>query len=237
MDHYLDYMDEIYENKKTSIHQEHPDWKINRNFTIYVDIKPIAEGMKFQTTLQLKKQDRTSVILVQEFDGKKAKQYFSEFDIIHTFIYIFDTFKDEGNYIYHKMIELIKDNGNDVSFIIDEKQFSFKGINYLSEDKLFKTFADYIISINDFISLLNLVIEKDRYSKESKDGKSTILKYILFLLLISNRSEQKIKMQMKDILEIKSIYIDDKLSVYKNIINRNGKDKIYFDSILFKDIL
>lgn len=236
MKHYLDYMDNIYANTVATIKKQHIDWKIGKDFTIYREITPVLKGINFQTTMLLRKRNRTSVIFEQDFNGRKTKQYFSEYNIIETLIDIYDLFVDEGNTIYSGMCKLIEDSGTDVNFRIGTEQFSFKGIQYLSNDKLFMTYTGYKIGINDFIGLLNLVIEKDRYSKESNNGKGTILKYILFLLLRSRRTPIH-KRQMINILNEAKIYKDNSLTKYKDIINETGGSKLYFKSELFKDIV
>lgn len=237
MDHYLDYIDTIYKNAIESIKKQHADWKIDRDFTVYCKVTPIIKNLNFQTSLQLQKRNKTSVIFEQIINGRRARQYFDEYSIIKTLIYLYDVEENVGDSIYCGMCNLIKDKGTDVSFKIGTEEFSFKGIKYLPYDKLFLTYADYEISINDFIALLNLVIEKDRYSKESENGKGTILKYILFLLLCSSRTKLEQKENMVNILKKMKLYKDNTLISYKDKINKTGEKKLYFKSEILMNLL
>ncbi|MBV4420328.1 hypothetical protein KM800_13535 [Clostridium tyrobutyricum] len=240
MCHFLNYMDSVYKQAVLDIKDKHPDWKIDKNFIIYKEIIPDVEGIVFKTKLQLKKKGkRTSVLFQQEFKKRKTRYYLSEYDIVRMLIYIFDTFKEESNTIYLCMCNLINDTGQDVSFKINDKKFKFKGIQYLGQnDKKILTHFDYYIGINDFISLLNLVIEKDRYSVENQHDKGTILKYIVFLVLFSKRSQPKNKSTMNQILKDKKIFIEGaSLKEYKEIINNTGRNKLYFDTSLSDKIL
>ncbi len=237
MAHYLNTIDVIHANVILDIKKQHPNWMIDSNFTVYREIMPVIEGISFQTTFLLRKRSRTSVILMQEPNGRKIRQYFNEYRIIETLIYLYDYYIEEGDAFYYGMCKLIEDNGVDVSFSIGDEQFSFKGIQYFSSNKLFLSFADYQININDFICLLNLVIEKDRYSKESENGKGTILKYLLFLLLCSTRTSLSQKTNMINVLKSKDLYKDNTLASYKEVINRTGTAKLYFSVGLFKNIL
>jgi hypothetical protein len=237
MNHYLEYIDEIHSEKKKNIQDQHPDWKFDKRFSVCNKIIPIAEGVNFQATLQLRKRKRTSVIFEHEYSGRKVIHYFSEYEIIRSLIYIYDNFEKEGNDICSGLNELMKDAGQDVMFDINNKRFTFRGIKYLHNNISFLTLTDYQITLNDFICLLNLVIEKDRYSKESKEGKTTILKYLLFLYLISNRTSEKLKAEVEKILKSKDIYKTRELNDYKEVINRNNREKIYFDIGLYNNIL
>ncbi|NFJ03656.1 hypothetical protein FC905_01040 [Clostridium botulinum] len=237
MEHFSNYMDEIKENMKNKIKTQHPAWKIDDKFTIYNTIIPIAEGVVFKSKFKLKKKKRTSVIFEQEFNNRKVRYYFSEYDIIRTLIYIYDKFIDEGNYICEKMIALINDNGDDVEFGLNNKRYKFKGIGYISENKEFLTNMDYWLGINDFIFLLNLVIEKDRYKEMNENAKKTILKYLLFLFLCSERKEDMPKTKLINILKDKHIYTGLKLRSYKDVINKIGRGKLYLDISLSEEIL
>lgn len=239
MNTYTSYMDIIKTNVISSIKRQHTDWKIDGKFVVYREITPVLNDstFNFNTKMLLRKRSNTSVLLEQVHNGRRVKQYFSDYNVIETMIFIYDSFISEGDAIYSGMCDLIKDKGTDVFFRIDTHQFSFKGIKYLNNDKHFLTFADYQIGINDFICLLNLIIEKERYSKDSENGKGTILKYILFLLLCSNRTTLVQKNQMVDILERKSIYKDETLITYKEIINATRESKLYFKAGLFENIL
>ncbi|BCZ48465.1 hypothetical protein psyc5s11_45320 [Clostridium gelidum] len=243
MGHFLDDIDEIYESKKNYIINKYPGWKIDGRFTTYTPIIPNTEGIKFSTTLQLKKMIKTSVIFEQEYEGRTVRFYFDEYNIICTLIYIYDNFNQEGKYICDKMHLLINDNGEDISFKINDKKYEFKGIKYMPKDKKFLTLSDYEIGINDFICLVNLVIEKDRYSKQDENGKkdengkSTILKYLLFLFLFSKKTSKEFKAKMIEVLQEEKIYKGDKLINYKKIINAIGSQKIYFDNSLSNKIL
>ncbi len=238
MNAYIHYMDSIKNSVITELLRQHSEWIIERNnFTIYREIIPIFDNYNFNTKMLLRKRINTSVILKQTYAGRESKQYFSDFNIIETFIYLYDTFTYEGDIIYSSLCDLIEDKGANVQFVIDSQKFLFKGIDYLPHDKNFLTFADYEISINEFICLLNLVIEKERYSLGSEKGKGTILKYLLFLLLCSKRSTDDKKEKMIKILKDKDIFTGNTLVRYKSKINATGDQKLYFKTELFIGIL
>lgn len=240
MEHFLDYMDKTKKNMENQISNQHPDWNIDSRFTIYTYIEPIVDDILFKTKFRLRKRKKTSVIFEQEFNNRKARYYFDEYNIIRTLIYIYDNFQEEGNHICERMSQIIDDGGEDVEFKLDNKIYKFKGIGYMSENKEFLTDADYLIGINDFICLLNLVIEKDRYGKNNynnENGKKTIIKYLLFLFLVSERTKNKSKTKLINILKQKSIYTGLKLESYKKVINTIGRNKLHLEIGLSKDIL
>ena len=237
MSHYLDYMDKIYNSVVAGIKEHHTDWKIDRNFAIYREITPKLEGVDFQTTMQLRKRSsRTSVIFEQDYNERKTLLYLTEYNIVEKLIYIYDNFVNEGDLIFSGLLKLIEDSGTDVFFKIEAEPFSFKGIQYLSDDKLFLSSTDYQIGINDFIALLNLVIEKDRYSKESENGKGTIRKYLSFLLFCSSRT-QKHKSDMENMLNEINLYRGNSLNKYRDVINGTGEKKLYLKKEHLENII
>lgn len=232
---YLDYMDKIHSEAISDIKSKQKDWIVDKiNFTIYRLIKPIASDISFKSVTLLRKKARTSVMIVQDYNGRQTKLYFSEYKIIETLIFLYDSYEDEGGVIYEGLIKLVKNIGSNISFEVDDKKFTFKGLLYLSQDKNFMTFTDYEISINDFICLLNLVIEKDRYNNKSENGKATVSKYLLFTILCSKRAAVKQKAKMVEILKMKKIYDGQILKKYKNIINRTGESKLFIETELLK---
>lgn len=239
MESFLKYIDEIYEERSGKIKREFPDLKIDKRFTIYEELLPIGEGIDFTVSFQLKKTKRTSLLLVKDVDGRKAKLYFSEFDIIATLIYIYDNYTFQGNYLCEQMCNLINDNGDFVEFKIKDKKFKFRGIEYINKDRnlLFTMTSDYDISINDFICLLNIVIEKDRISKKSNEGKGTILKYLLFIFLFSKQTSYKYKENLNKILKDIGLYMGENLEDYREVLDEIGYKKFYIDGSASKDIL
>lgn len=237
MESFLLYIDKIYNKEKEIVRNSFLDFSIDRRFTIYVDLQPIEDGIDFGTRFRLRKRDRrTTLLLVRDDNGRKVKLYFSEFDIICTLISIYDNYEFYGNYICDQMCNLVNDGGNIVKFKIEAEEFAFKGINYLREETVFLTSADYEISINDFICLLNIVFEKDRTNGNSNNAKGTILKYLLFIFLFSRRTNIECKENLKKILQDKGIYLGDELESYRDILNKSKK-KVFIDISVSNNIL
>ncbi|EGT3613441.1 hypothetical protein E5N06_08810 [Clostridium perfringens] len=229
MSHFLEKLDKIYNE---TLERSKLTYKIDENFTIYQDVTPIAPKVNFGTIFKLKKRKRSSLLLVKVLDSKQVSLYFSEYDVIVMLIYIYDNLNEYGKYICKEMINLIKGMGCLFTFSIDKDIYKANGIKYIDNDVSFLTIKDYEIYINDLIFLLNIIIEKDRFSKKNDNEKITLIKYLLFTYLFSEKSNKKYEHNIINAFKGENIYKGKSIKNYKGILNKTGREKLYFDTSL-----
>lgn len=167
-----------------------------------------------------------SNFLIQEENNRKV--YLSDYDIVLMLIDILNNSEDIGNLIMTSMYNLVKSEGEEYSFKLADEVYVHEGLAFLNEEVLINTKADFEISVNDFIAIINLVAAKEEISSNKNSVKDILCKYIC--LVEYYRSKDGIS---KEIL-IKSDY-DTELSLEQSeyYIARAGKKKFVVDTNIF----
>jgi len=166
---FLEYIDSIYstELKKFNIDLEREE------FNSFIPIEPLNYFTK--NIFLIRKQIHSKLFIVVG----KQRIYLSDIDIIRTILSL-DT--EDITWFIKQLCHLYINDNNSHSFKINEKEFNGSGIEYFSNDKEIMLHTDTVISINDFIFVLNFVLAKDSTWGATKEltnfRKLTICKYI-----------------------------------------------------------
>ena len=178
MSNYLQTMDKLkseYIDKKTSEGEaSYPFFQYHYyervNYTV-------EEGIQFKQLLLAVKLAKTTILFV---DPKtKIKVYLSDFNIA----WMIKQLKDESLRT-HIVSSLQKVIGGEklgtLTFTIQDKKFKTKGISFDAKfnDSICENPADITINGNDFIALINLILEKERTDKDPNKLIRTARMYI-----------------------------------------------------------
>lgn len=190
------------------------------NFSIEELLYPLYNKNVFSVKFILRKKTDTSILLTRLFDdNKKLILYFDEFNIIKTLIHLGDNNEKTYKHIYDSFIMNLNDEDLQVtSFKFNDENYEINGIAYIDDFEIFNTFADVEINSNDFICLLNLIIEKEKLNKSKHEGKSTICKYMLFSQMFVN-SSNNITLRKDEIIKKFNLEKFDSIEEYSNSIN------------------
>ena len=139
----------------------------NKEFSCFISIEPLDYSTK--NKFLIKKQKHSKLFIIKG----NQRVYLSDIDIQFCNLYVTDN--------------------NSCSFKIAEKNFSNSGIEYFSAEKDILLYTDSVISINDFIFIINFVLSKDSIwgimNKLVNFRKLTLCKYISILKYYSFKSE------------------------------------------------
>ena len=141
---FLEYIDSIYsgELKKFDIDLEREE------FNSFIQIEPLNYSTK--NMFLIRKQIHSKLFIVVG----KQRIYLSDLHIIKTILSL--DVKDI-TWFFNQLCNLYINDNNVHSFKINEKEFAGSGIEYFSDDKEIVLYTDSIISINDFIFVLDAV--------------------------------------------------------------------------------
>lgn len=192
------------------------DQKIgNRRFMYYEKILFELEEKKYIQILCIKN-NYTFLGLLSKND---IKIVMTDFDIINMLIFLLKNYNEFGIRILNNLKEYLNDNTFEYNYIIKTKTFRGKGIPIFNMTDLLLTKEDQEISLEEFLVMLNMIIEKERVSKAGND-KNTIAKYITF-----------INVYLYDDKKYKTILINSDYNFMRDInklssqINFSGKNK------------
>ena len=166
---FLEYIDSIYstELKNFDIDLEREE------FNSFIPIEPLNYSTK--NIFLIGKQIHSKLFIVVG----KQRIYLSDINIIRT---ILSLETEDIAWFIEQLCNLYRNDNNAHSFKINEKEFNGSGIEYFSDDKEIMLYTDSVISINDFIFVLNFVLAKDSTWGEMKEltnfRKLTLCKYI-----------------------------------------------------------
>lgn len=166
---FLEYIDSIYsmELKKFNIDLECEE------FNSFISIEPLNYSTKNKFLIRKQKHSKLFIVV------GKQRIYLSDINIIRTILCLS---KEDITWFIKQLCNLYIADNNTLSFRINGKEFNGSGIEYFSNDKELMLYTDSIISINDFIFVLNFVLAKDSVWGEMKNlvnfRKLTICKYI-----------------------------------------------------------
>ncbi len=180
---------------------------ISRSYHFYQKIN-FDKKVRFESNFVALKLSDISILL----ENNGIKIYFSDYDIIKILIDLPLMVREK---LFESFYEVVNDRGTEVKFFINDKHFSISGIKFFSGNIEIKESNGLNLHINDFIGLLNLIVEKERVSNESEKFKETLNKYILFTNLFSSKYEK----ELENILLRNNIEKKSKLSDYKTLIN------------------
>lgn len=178
MANYLKTMDKL---KLTYIETKKQENKDNYSFTQYHYYSPVnfsaEEGVVFNHQIVAVKLAKTTILLI---DPKtEIKVYLSDYDIARM---IRDLNNEElKKHIVSSLQKVIAGKKLRIlTFSIQEKTFKIKGIAFEPKfnDIICKNPADTEINGNDFIALINLILEKERTDTNPKKLVETARLYI-----------------------------------------------------------
>lgn len=166
----LEKIDSIYEYETKKY-----TYGIDKNFSIYIPVKPINIDSLLCTFL-IKKQKKAKMMLC---DGKQ-RIYLSDIDIIKI---ILNT--DCSDWFIEQLVRLYRDICVTSEIQLDNEKYTCRGISYYPNKKHILLFSDSLIDINDLIFIMNFIFEKDKLWGQIADlpefNKTTICKYITLI--------------------------------------------------------
>lgn len=175
---YLQAMDKL---KKKYIDQQNRKCEANYPFAQYHYYERIVyateEGIQFKQHLVAVKLTMTTILFVDP--QTKIKVYLSDYDIARMIRSINDA--ELKSHIVSSLQEVIDGKKlNTLSFEIHNKTFRIKGISFDAKfnDIICENPADMIINGNDFIALINLILEKERTDNDTNKLIKTVNNYI-----------------------------------------------------------
>ncbi|MBX9179685.1 MAG: hypothetical protein ACLT0R_09280 [Paraclostridium sordellii] len=192
------------------------------NFYFYKNIKVVGE-YNIENEILVLKRFRAAILIRCKESG--IKLYLSDFDIIDIIVNLINEHTQYGMDLISRMEKLISGEGSKIIFMIEdkkeEKEFELNGINFIDENIKINTHADIVININEFILVMNLILEKERVSgDEVVEG--TLGKYILLSKYYSNAYLEEYNLE--DILKEYGIDTNESLEYNKYNINKKSKN-------------
>lgn len=198
------------------------DIKNYNNFYFYKNIK-VVNKYKIENDILILKRFKTAILIKCKKSG--IKLYLSDFDIINIIVKLINEHAEEGMNLISEMEKLVWGEGSKITFEIEgeEKKFELNGIDFIDKNIKINTYADIDININEFILVMNLILEKERLSgDEAAEG--TLGKYILLSKYYSNTYSNEV--EIENILKDYGININESLEYNKPKINKKSKNMI-----------
>ena len=195
--------------------------KYNTDFAIFKKIEPI--GIYSKNNFFCYKKNKTKIL----FCTKNCKVYLTDQDILNIILSL-----ENNNFtnFLEKFIDLYTGVTFNFRFKIDMNIFEGIGIPYEeNNDKKILLYTDNEISINEFIFIINMVLEKDRlYDLQEK----TLIKYIS-LLKFYKYKDKKSKRFLEEIeYPCKNFNINKK--TYNSLLLKEIDDKFLNKGLIFK---
>ncbi|WP_069998231.1 hypothetical protein [Cellulosilyticum sp. I15G10I2] len=165
--------------------------------------------------------------IIMKDRNSKIKIYLSDYDIINILIFLSKKHLEIAKNIFEQMESLIKEAGNETSFYIESNKYDIKGINL--ENNLnfdIDTPMDISINIYDFITLLNLVIEKERYANHVQ---GTLCKYIAVSKYYADILSTTERKKVKTLLGSYNINTNVDIEYNSKIINKDKDHKLLIE--------
>ncbi|WP_144475472.1 hypothetical protein [Cytobacillus oceanisediminis] len=226
----LDDLDKIYKNVKNSD-------LFHTNYYHYMDIN--IKDCNTNNSFICLKQKKTKFLLIEEVD--KIKLYLSDADIIHQ-ISLLD------NIIFEVLMEsfsqLYKGFGEEFNFTINEQSYKTIGLKFAQEEKHryfnigLETKADFVITFEEFIILINLILAKESFSMQMIENpsfdrsKRQLAKYISlsnFYRDKTNEAHKKFLEEIKYNVELNDIFL-----VYNNDWKQKKIDSKFNNTKVFE---
>ncbi len=211
---FLIYIDNL--NKKFIADNKYINKDVYHHY-INIESKSYTSNIKF---ICLKK--KMVFFLLKDTNGTQF--YLDDHDIISMIISIKEVDNSAYDFIISNFESLLEKSTFSFSFFLNDKKFTYPGLNYYEKKILVKTKADIDITLNDLIHLLNLILVK-----EFSNIKSIICRYITFSRFYSN--ECKIS---KNILSECGYDTTINFEKSKEIISIGGKKKFNIAYEIFK---
>lgn len=190
------------------------------NFYFYKNIKVIGE-YNIENEILILKRFRTAILIRCKESG--IKLYLSDFDIINIIVNLINDYTQYGMDLISQMEKLVFGEGDKIIFIVDEEdeEFELNGINFIDKNIKINTHADIDININEFILVINLILEKERISGDDV-LEGTLGKYILLSKYYSN--EYIDESNIEKVLQEYGIDTKESLEYNKYKINKKSKN-------------
>ena len=178
MANYLQTMDKL---KAKFIDEKNSEGEANYPFFQYHYYErvnyTVEEGIQFKQLLLAVKLAKTTILFLDP--QTKTKVYLSDFNIA----WMIKNLKDDSlrKHIVSSLQKVIdKKRLSTLTFTIQDKKFKIKGISFDAKfnDSICENPADIKINGNDFIALINLILEKERTDKDPNKLISTARMYI-----------------------------------------------------------
>lgn len=178
MPNYLQTMDKL---KARYIDKKKDEGEANYPFVQYHYYEQVnyavEEEIQFMQQLVAVKLAKTTILFIDP--TTKAKVYLSDFDITR----MIKKLKDEAlrTHILSSLQKVIdRKKLSTLTFTIQDKKFKIKGIAFDAKfnDSICENPADIKINGNDFIALINLILEKERTDKDPNKLINTARMYI-----------------------------------------------------------
>lgn len=180
---------------------------------------------KLNNKFMLLKRYNTNILI--SYGDTEIKVYLSDYDIITILVDLLNEYTELANIIIDKLVEFIENKTYKYTIDIDKHKFSINGILLFDDTEIYiNTKADFRININEFIMLINLILEKERISGEYV-VEGTICKYILISKYYSNICDVEEKNKIGEILSEHGINITGDLESNKFVINKTKQSRKY----------
>ena len=218
---FLEHIDNTYDEVRNKFNID----VSNEEFSCFISIEPLDYSTKNKFLIKKQKHSKLFIII------GKQRVYLSDIDIIRT---ILSLDENDIRWFIKQFCNLYVTDNNSCSFKINGKEFNNSGIEYFSIEKEILLYTDSVISINDFIFIINFVLSKDSLWGEIKElgnfRRLTICKYISLLSYHAFKSESA-KLFLKDIsYPIKKELLVDSKRI-SELFNNDNIEK--FDISLF----
>ncbi|WP_419393436.1 hypothetical protein [Cytobacillus praedii] len=204
----------------------------------YLDIN-IKNSQSHNSFLCLK-QDKVKFLIIEEIDN--IKLYLSDADIID----IITKLEEKSfNILINSFFELYNENNAEFVFQINGQEYKTFGLKFDSKDKYvfntqIETKADFPISFEDLINLLNLIFAKEIHSMNLFDPgfhrlKRQLAKYIALSNYYRDYNNNKFKHYLENIGY--NIQKDNVFSVYNNEYKQKNIDEKFNITEVFENII
>lgn len=184
------------------------------------------------------KQVKVKFLIIEEIN--KIKLYLTDADIIDLIIKLEQNLYDMLLNSFYKLYTGISDA---FKFTINEIDYSSLGLHFLDTDKKIyfntqiETKADFDISLEDLINLINLILAKEQFAMDlTKEHsinrtKRQLAKFIALSKFYRNKDHDSIKYLEQIEYDMRS---DDVFWVYSNYRAQSRIDKKFDDNKLFE---
>ncbi|PGE10200.1 hypothetical protein COM54_15520 [Bacillus toyonensis] len=184
------------------------------------------------------KQIKVKFLIVEEID--KIKLYLTDADIIDLIIKLEQKLFDM---LLNSFYQLYTGLSNDFKFTINDIEYISSGLHFSNSDKIMyfntqiETKADFDISLEDLINLINLILAKEQFAMDLTNGNSInrikrqLAKFIALSKFYRNKDNNSLKYLEQIKYDLKS---DNIFLVYRNYKGQSRIDKKFDDNKLFE---
>ncbi len=178
---FLEYIDAVYSETRKNLNISSE----NDEFSCFIPIKPLRYSTKCEFLIKKQKHSKLFVVIGTQ------RVYLSDINIIKVVLSLDD---DKIRWFIEQFCNLYVKNNDSFLFEVNGKKFKGTGIEFYSEKLDIILHSDSIISVNDFIFIVNFVLSKDslwgEMKKLSNFRKLTLCKYISLLEYYAFKSKE-----------------------------------------------